>query len=144
MYPSDLVAIRNETIGYVNRGGLGGSGNYDLKDAIIKGLGIQSGNLNLFGFDLKGALVAQSLECDLQADNNILTIKFFRRFWDFCLSWRSMMEMVGSLAVKLLGKTLRSALKVFDKMSKRSSFAEKFKKNEKLEILYMQYRSTKI
>lgn len=78
MYPSDLVAIRNGTIGYVNRGGLGGSGNYDLKDAIIKGLGIQSGNLNLFGFDLKGALVAQSLECDLQADNNILTIKFFR------------------------------------------------------------------
>ncbi|KAL4587633.1 hypothetical protein LXL04_000505 [Taraxacum kok-saghyz] len=39
----------------------------DLKDAIIKGLGIQSGNLNLFGFDLKVALVAQSLECDLQA-----------------------------------------------------------------------------
>ncbi|KAL4555931.1 hypothetical protein LXL04_038565 [Taraxacum kok-saghyz] len=47
----------------------------DLKDAIVKGLGIQSENLNLFGFDLKGALVAQSMEFDLQVDNNILPIK---------------------------------------------------------------------
>lgn len=47
----------------------------DLKDAIIKGLGTQTDNLNLFGFDLKGALVAQSIEFDLQVDNKILPIK---------------------------------------------------------------------
>ncbi|CAI9294453.1 unnamed protein product [Lactuca saligna] len=47
----------------------------DLKEAIVQGLGSQSDNLNLFGFDLKGALVAQSMEFDLQIDNKVLPIK---------------------------------------------------------------------
>ncbi|KAI3752944.1 hypothetical protein L2E82_24987 [Cichorium intybus] len=47
----------------------------DLKETIIKGLGKQSDNLNLFGFDLKGALVAQSMEFDLEIDNKVLPIK---------------------------------------------------------------------
>lgn len=46
-----------------------------MKEAIVQGLGSQSDNLNLFGFDLKGALVAQSMEFDLQIDNKILPIK---------------------------------------------------------------------
>ncbi|PWA54469.1 hypothetical protein CTI12_AA435710 [Artemisia annua] len=41
----------------------------DLKDSIVKALGFRSDDANIFGFDLKDALVARSIEFDLEVDN---------------------------------------------------------------------------
>ncbi|PWA69677.1 hypothetical protein CTI12_AA295820 [Artemisia annua] len=47
----------------------------DLKVSIVKALGFQSDDANIFGFDLKDALVARSIEFDLEVDNKVLPIK---------------------------------------------------------------------
>nr|GEY39955.1 hypothetical protein [Tanacetum cinerariifolium] len=41
----------------------------DLKDSIVKALGFQSDNANIFAFNLKDALVARSIKFDLKVDN---------------------------------------------------------------------------
>lgn len=47
----------------------------DLKETILKSSGLQSDDVKLSGFDLKGALVGRSMEFDLEIDNKILPIK---------------------------------------------------------------------
>ncbi|CAA3011974.1 Hypothetical predicted protein [Olea europaea subsp. europaea] len=49
----------------------------DLKDAIVKGFGLQTDDIKIFGFDLRDALVGKSVayEFDVQIDNKVLPLK---------------------------------------------------------------------
>ncbi|GJR52696.1 hypothetical protein Tco_1403217 [Tanacetum coccineum] len=48
----------------------------DLKDSVVKALGFQSDNANIFGFELKDASVGRSIEFDLEIDNKTI-VTFF-------------------------------------------------------------------
>ncbi|KAF5184975.1 tunicamycin induced protein [Thalictrum thalictroides] len=50
---------------------------YDLKEAIVKGLGFQTDDFKISGFDIRDALVGQSVayEFDIEVDNKVLPFK---------------------------------------------------------------------
>ncbi|KAL2512002.1 hypothetical protein Adt_17602 [Abeliophyllum distichum] len=50
---------------------------YDLKEAIVKGLGFQTEDIKISGFDFRDALVGKSVayEFDLEIDNKVLPVK---------------------------------------------------------------------
>ncbi|CAK9145014.1 unnamed protein product [Ilex paraguariensis] len=59
----------------------------DLKEAIVKGLGFQSDDVKIFGFDLRDALVGRSMayEFDVEVDNRVLPFKLLEDVnrWEF-------------------------------------------------------------
>ncbi|KAI3964724.1 hypothetical protein MKW92_010515 [Papaver armeniacum] len=59
----------------------------DLKEAIVKGLGFQSDEFKISGFDLKDALVGHSVayEFDIEIDNKVLPFKLLEdvKSWEY-------------------------------------------------------------
>ncbi|XP_073307032.1 protein TUNICAMYCIN INDUCED 1-like [Primulina huaijiensis] len=59
----------------------------DLKEAIVKGLGFQSDEITISGFDLRDALVGKSVayEFDVQIDNQVLPFKLLEdvKRWEY-------------------------------------------------------------
>lgn len=58
-----------------------------MKDAVVKGLGLQSDEFKISGFDMRDALVGRSVayELDLEIDNKVLPFKLLEDVhrWDY-------------------------------------------------------------